>query len=308
MKRRCYERGAEDNLTAVVIRVGSASAGQAAGAGSIHETETDDEQTLICERADIHTARTLPDTPSPFLRRPFDAAGAAIAVATPAAESKAVAATPVLDGSANASQAAGKGANVTEPRRGSGWAGKILGLLVLAVGAAAIAFYLGIRFEQSGMSKQFGLGARATPTPAPSPIIIASPPDSPADKFDRLRRAVDLSPSAEAVRMSAEANGHPLDSTDPEFLYLYGRAMLLSDRQTEAADAFDRAILKINENMTSANGELKIDARLAKIAAHVRAHDDAAARSDADALSEVIRPQTQAGEGASATATPTPTP
>jgi hypothetical protein len=191
-------------------------------------------------------------------------------------------------------------------KRGSGWAGKILGLLVLAVGAAAIAFYLGIRFEQNGLSKQFGLGARATPTPAPSPIIIASPPDSPADRFDRLRRAVDLSPSAEAVRMSAEANGHPLDSTDPQFLYLYGRAMLLSDRQTEAADAFDRAILKINENMTSANGELKIDARLAKIAAHARAHDDAAARSAADALSEVIRPQTPPGEGAGATPSPTP--
>jgi hypothetical protein len=106
--------------------------------------------------------------------------------------------------------------------------------------------------------------------------------------------------------MSSEAQGRPLDSTDPEFLYLYGRAMLLSDRQAEAADAFDRAILKINENMTPANGELKIDARLAKIAAHLRAHDEASARSAADALSEVIRPQAQAGEGAAAAPTATP--
>ncbi|HWW74599.1 MAG TPA: Stp1/IreP family PP2C-type Ser/Thr phosphatase, partial [Pyrinomonadaceae bacterium] len=68
MKRRCYERGAEDNLTAVVVRVGGADAGRAAAAGSIHETETDDEQTLVRERPhDLHAATTLPDTPSPLL-------------------------------------------------------------------------------------------------------------------------------------------------------------------------------------------------------------------------------------------------
>ncbi len=43
--------------------------------------------------------------------------------------------------------------------------------------------------------------------------------------------------------------------------------------------------------MTSANGELKIDARLAKVAAHLRAHNDAAAREAADALSEIVRAQ-----------------
>jgi serine/threonine protein phosphatase PrpC len=316
MKRRCYERGAEDNLTAVVIRVGGASAGQAAAAGAGHDAGPDDEQTLVRERRDIHTARTLPDTPSPFLRRPFDAAGAGVAVATPAAEARAVEAPPAAEGSAKASQASAGGAHVAETKRGSGWAGKILGVLILAVGAAAIAFYLGIRFEQRGMSKQIGLAAPASPTPAatvaPTPVVNAALSESPADRFERLRRAVDLSPSSEAARMSAESNGHPLDSTDPEFLYLYGRAMLLSDRQTEAADAFDRAILKINENTTAANGELKIDARLAKVAAHLRANDEAAARAAADALSEVIRPQTQtqpqAGEGAGASPSPSATP
>ena len=104
--------------------------------------------------------------------------------------------------------------------------------------------------------------------------------------------------------MNSEANGRPLDSADPEFLYLYGRAMLLTDRQPEAAAAFDRAIQKINENMTPANGELKIDARLAMIAAHLRARDEAAAREAADALSEVVRPQEQSGAGGVASPTP----
>jgi serine/threonine protein phosphatase PrpC len=301
MKRRCYERGAEDNLTAVVVRVGAA--GRAAAAGSIHDTETDDEQTLVRERSDVHTARTLPDAPSPLLRRPFDAAGAGVATATPAVEAKAATAARAADESA-------KAAVPTDPpdpgraKRGSGRAAKTLGVLVLLLGAAALAFYVGIMFERNGMSKQIGLGERETPTPVPSPIIIASPPESPADRFDQLRRAVDRSPAAEAARMSAEANGQPLDSADPEFLYLYGRALLLSDRQPEAAAAFDRAIQRINENTTAANGELKIDARLAKVAAHLRAHDEAAAREAADALSEVVRPQAPAGDGTS----PTPTP
>ena len=108
--------------------------------------------------------------------------------------------------------------------------------------------------------------------------------------------------------MSADAQGQPLDSPDPEFLYLYGRALLLSDRQPEAATAFDRAIQRINENMTPANGELKIDARLAKVAAHLRARDDAAAREAADALSEIVRPQQPATTEETLVASPTPGP
>src|SRR5205085_3263353 len=51
LKRRCFERGAEDNLTAVLVRVG----GEGDNAGN-----TDEEQTLVRERPNLHTARTLP--------------------------------------------------------------------------------------------------------------------------------------------------------------------------------------------------------------------------------------------------------
>jgi hypothetical protein len=177
--------------------------------------------------------------------------------------------------------------------------------MLLVLGSVALAFYVGIMFERKGMSKRIGLAQTvAKPTPAPTTLATV-PAESSADRFARLRRAIDLSPATEATRMASEANGQPLNSEEPEFLYLYGRAMLLTDRQPEAAAAFDRAIQKINENMTPANGELKIDARLAKVAAHLRAHDETAAREAADALSEIVRPQQQQ-TGSDAGAAPTP--
>ena len=89
--------------------------------------------------------------------------------------------------------------------------------------------------------------------------------------------------------MSGETAGQPLNSDDPEFLYLYGRAMLLTDRQEEAVSAFNRAVQRINENTTSTLGQLKIDAQLAAIAAHLRAGRTEEARGVAQTLDELIR-------------------
>jgi len=305
MKRRCYERGAEDNLTAVLVRVG--------GSGATHAGEEDDEeeQTLVRERVDVHAARSLTDAPSPVLRRPFDTAGAGLATATThvaaaaAAGSQAHTEDEGEDVAEKKPAAAATAAAASQPAmRRSGRGLLTFGLLLLALGAAGLGFYLGMVFERRDMAQQFGLAREeATPTPLNTPA--ATPEESGAERFDRLRRAVDLSPASAVTRMAAEANGQPLDSNDPEFLYLYGRALLLTDRQAEAATAFDRAIQRINENMTPANGELKIDARLAKVAAHLRARDELAAREAADALSEVVRPQAPVG-GVGPGAAPTP--
>jgi hypothetical protein len=97
----------------------------------------------------------------------------------------------------------------------------------------------------------------------------------------------------------------PRVNDDPEFLYLYGRALLLSDRQLEAADALERAVEKAGLNMTPRHGELKIDARLAQVAAHLRAGDADSARRAADSLGEVIRAPSV---GANAQAAPGVTP
>ena len=303
LKRRCFERGAEDNLTAVVVRVGDNG-----GGGAHDDYDADDEQTLIRERPpELSNARTLPDMPVSHLRRPFDNAGSAVGVAAPA-QARARAAD---DAGHEASRETSEAPRVSSKARASnGGAGRGLltvGALLLMAGAAVVAFYVGMMYERKGVAGLTGpAAATPSPTPAPTRPPEAAFSETPAERFVRLRRAVDLSPASEAARMSSDAQGQPLESQDPEFLYLYGRALLLSDRQPEAAQAFDRAIQKINENMTPANGELKIDARLAKVAAHLRARDDAAARQAADALSELIRPQQTPTAATEPSAAPTP--
>ncbi|HEX6182799.1 MAG TPA: PP2C family serine/threonine-protein phosphatase [Pyrinomonadaceae bacterium] len=300
MKRRCYERGAEDNLTAVLVRVGGGGGVRAAG-----DADSDEERTLVRERADVRSAGGLSEASPPLLRRPFDTAGAGVATAATAIGTRARAADVVVE-SERTSRGGGDSSNGRANGRSSGRGLLTFGLLLLTLGAVGLAFYVGMMFERKGMSRQLGL-ARDAATPTPTATVVTTPQaESPADRFGRLRRAVDLSPASEATRMSAESNGHPLESTDPEFLYLYGRALLLTDRQSEAAAAFDRAIQRANENMTPSNGELKIDARLAETAAHLRARNEAAARQAAESLSEFVRPQTP--PASEATVSPTPGP
>ncbi|HST53822.1 MAG TPA: PP2C family serine/threonine-protein phosphatase [Pyrinomonadaceae bacterium] len=264
MKRVCYERGAEDNLTAVLVRVG----------GAVDFPDEDDEVTLVREREALHNAPTLPEKPSPLLHRPLDGAGA----------DERTAASARVERNATAGNLS-KDKKVAANSGGGALRG--VGVLFLVLAAVALAFYVGMMFDRKGMKRL--ASAAATPPPSASPTAAAL--EDPEARFDRLRRAVDLSPTSEAIRMTAESNNQPLNSDDPEFLYLYGRAMLLTDRQQEAATAFDRAIQKINENMTPRNGELMIDAGLAKVAAQMRGGDVAAARVAANDLGQVIRPQ-----------------
>lgn len=312
MKRRCYERGAEDNLTAVLVRVGGDGGGRRATA--VADDDADDEQTLVRERPDIGRATTLSDASPPLLRRPFDNAGAAAGatVATAAAASADGAKTRAADAereTERTSRGDNGSSKVRAPERGAGRGLLAAGALLLTLGAVVLAFYVGMVFERRGMASRIGLApASASPTPAApttaTPAAVTAPAESAADRFDRMRREVDRSPASEATRMAADAQGRPLESTDPEFLYLYGRALLLTDRQPEAAAAFERAIQRAGENTTPANGELRIDARLAEVAAHLRARNEAAARASAEALSEFVRqPQPAGGEPVAA---PTP--
>jgi protein phosphatase len=264
MKRICYERGAEDNLTAVLVRVGDAVT---------YADGDDDDVTLVRERTDPQNARTLPESASPLIQRPLDNVNARDAATE-------------IRGDAKSSSAV-KSSNNSSAARKSGGFLKGVGVLFLVLASVALAFYVGMTFERKGMRRLSSVAA--TPTPQASPAVAAL--EDPEVRFDRLRRAVDLSPTTEAIRMTAESNNQPLNSDDPEFLYLYGRAMLLTDRQQEAATAFDRAIQKTNENMTPRNGELKIDASLARVAAQLRGGDVAAARVAADDLAEVIHSQ-----------------
>ncbi len=288
MKRICYERGAEDNLTAIVIRVGDRKASQPTTTGADFE----EEHTLVSERAARANATTLPDSPIPaaLLQRPFDNPDNATTDAVPAEMVNPASRNPTSQPTASIGAAS--------TPKSSGGAGRILGVFFLLLVAAAAAFYGGMRFEKSGGLN--GGDASKLPVATPSPT-----PESAEAHFQRKLRAVDLAPTVEASRMTAEASNLPLDSPDPEFLYLYGRAMLLTGKNQDAVAAFEKTIQRINENMTARNGQLKIDARLAHIAASLRSDDINKAREAARALGEeVIRTEI---ETAPANTSPSPT-
>jgi protein phosphatase len=300
MKRVCYERGAEDNLTAVLVRVG--------GDASIHATLSDDEPTLIRERSavassDADSAQTHEGT---LLRRPFD--GDAAAAAVPVARAAAANSETSHEGSPSSNVRA-------EERKGRTGALAIPVLLLLIVGSAALAFYVGMIYERKGVSLFSGNGSNnnrrgVAPEPTPAAALPSPAAVNTQATFESRRAAVDLSPASEIERMNAQTGGQPLSSDDPEFIYLYGRALLLTDRQKEAVEAFDLSIRKAGENTTARNGEVMIDALLAKIAAQTRSGDATAAGESTRDLGRVIHPQeekpSQTQTGANANTQPTP--
>lgn len=263
LKRLCYERGAEDNLTAVLVRAGAPQGVRASG--------DDEERTIIADRQKVAGGAAS------LLTRPFDDGRD---------ESTGQAESPVEDETVKSEAMKEQPSNdATKAKRKSG-AGTVIAVLFFVLAAAGASFLGGMLYERRN-APRVDESAVATPTP-----ISTGESEEPASRFDSARRAVDLSPSAEAARMSASMNNQPLSSTDPEFLYLYGRALLLSDRQSEAAMAFERAVQQADQNMTPRNGQLKIDSRLAQVAAYLRGNDPAQARAAADALGEMIRPST----------------
>jgi serine/threonine protein phosphatase PrpC len=250
MKRRCYTRGAEDNLTAVIVRVGAAPTAFV----------NDDERTLVATRPDLDvTVDSALDTPSPAPPPP----PVLPASAPPATAATALPPPPVSE----------QGALLTNPvmsleshaRKRSGGGGKafLFILLFLVIGAGA--FYGGMYFQQQRPAG----AAPASPTPTPSP----TPVDSVAE-FEKKRREVDRDPAVMVKTMrddqTAKGMKNPLDSTDPEFLYLYGRALMLMGDNINAIDAFERANANLKENTSPLYDKLKIDSRLAALAVAYR--------------------------------------
>jgi protein phosphatase len=284
LKRLCFERGAEDNLTAVLVRVGEGGGG--GGRAVPFGVETDEEPTLVQERISPAQARTLSEetvTIDTMLQRPFSNAGASAQAAT--------AGTAPFDGNAGTSSGSNNSSkHGTANARKGGGAGRVFGVLLLVLAASAAAFY-------AGMLVQRRVAERAAAVPALPAVTPTPPVESPEEKFEKMRRAVDRSPVDEVARMTAATGNQPMNSEDPEFLYLYGRAMLLTGRSEEAAAAFDKAIQKAAENMTSHNAQIKLDARLAESAARLRANNPGGAQEAARALDEFMRPENPAAQG-----------
>ena len=278
MKRRCFERGAEDNLTAVVIRLGENARQPAQSDG---QSDWDGEQTLIAGRPSSASANTSQQeqvaavtASATHLERPFNNAGSV------AKQSNAVERTQTSAAFADAS-ARRADADAAPASRGGG--GKTLAFMLLLLVASAAAFFGGMMYQ-----RMFGGSAspdvKTTTNTAPTPAVANA-----ATGYEQRRRQVDRAPAAEVNRMSTEMNGQPLTSPNPEFLYLYGRALLLSGKPLEALPAFNKAIERIDQETTSENGQLKIEARMAAATASLMSNNPEAAHNAAQALQSDIK-------------------
>lgn len=286
MKRRCYERGAEDNLTAVLVRVGERAAADA----------YDDERTVTLSKSSL--AATMsgaydPDDPSLHETiaddshlhktedavRPLTPSPSALSPSAPAAP-EATPATPQLSSLRRDVHQAQPSA--PPPRRRSllGTLAMTLFFLLLVAGVGVAAFFGGMyKQRQDNQSAQ---AEQAAATPAPTPA-------SPASELDRKRREVDQAPARMASQMATQQGNKPLDSNDPEFLYLYGRALLLSGKYSEASSALRKAadILKNNP----ARDQLKIETKMAAVVAAIKMENQIERDNASKALDEVIDPE-----------------
>lgn len=274
-KRICFERGAEDNLTAVVVRVGGAiSASQRMDdlektispetmpfpAASLHDTFDDDDSVTAA-------SSEQPDPLVPPSRKAFPAAGLAAASASVSAETQdANAIAGKLDVAAPATGEVGAKSGVERTMTR-------FFVLVLVAGALAAAFYAGRKYR--GPIPYLDPNAAAVAVPSPTPVVG----DDPLLKFERSRREVDNDPNAwlqtplqsELVRLGVK---NALDASDAEFLYLYGRAKLLTGDHEEALKAFEATIARSSLDSPQANATLKKEATLGLAAVALKSDKD----------------------------------
>lgn len=253
LKRICYERGAEDNLTAVLVRLGEPSTARIG---------TGEEETLQIDLTEPGTE------PAPFpgdLHKTVDGFIPPSRVAFPAVHSNSV--------STHSEPAP---LNIPAPppvKKGGGKS--VLGLFVflLFAGGVAAAFYYGTRYHGP---LPFGLTRPVDNAAAPIPTVT---PDDPLLSFEKSRRAVDAGSaewlSATLPRELARQNLiNPMDSSEPHFLYLYGRALLLSGDYEAAAKAFEQAMARADQAPSPENATIRKEAVLGFSAATLKLNKD----------------------------------
>jgi len=248
LKRRCYERGAEDNLTVIVVRVG-----EHLKAG---ERLADLEPTITPETEPVYAAQSSNGS------EPENTFVPASRIAFPAPASEGAAVREPLNVAA-------------PPAKGGSGVGRLLGVVIvlLLIGGA---FYAGARYKE----RIPFLASKAQPSPNAAAVPASTPvPEEPFVRFERARRQVDQDPRAwlasDIGKELLESHvQNPLDSPNAEFLYLYGRANLLTGNTDEASKAFDAAISKANLNPSPANATIKKEAVLGLAAVSVRTQRD----------------------------------
>jgi serine/threonine protein phosphatase PrpC len=229
MKQRCYQRGAEDNLTAVVVQVGTPNF-----------VAFDAERTVDAQMPAL--ARTRPDS----VEEPQTVLAPASRIAFPG--------PPPAQ-----TEAAVVAAKQTPAKGGHPVLRFFVFLLFLAVAGGA--FYGGMRYQKLREAQT----ATSNTQPTPSP-------DTSRASFESKRAAVDADPQ-KWLTDNLQVGSRPTDSKDPEFLYLYGRALMLTGNHRDASMAYDMAIANLRaEPKTSL--PLGAEIKLAQAAAALQLRDD----------------------------------
>lgn len=252
LKDRCFERGAEDNLTAVVVRVGSKISTDA---------RAEDLEKTISPETSFVPAATL-DIPPPAATAPLPEPVA------PTLQPASRTAFSSLAQNDSAADAIPERLEVAPVRQKGGIERTMsrLLLLVLVLGALAGAFYGGRKYKGPVPFLDSG----EAPIPAASPATVAT--EDPLLTFEKSRREVDADPGGwlaakladPVARQNIENNPNAFE---PEFVYLYGRASLLSRNNEPAARAFQAVIERINSNPSPANATLRKEATFGLAAA-----------------------------------------
>ena len=254
LKRRCYERGAEDNLTVVLVRVGERLHADDRLA-ELEPTISPESQTVYAAKPNGQPVLATAQNEGNFIP--------ASRVAFPG---------PPVNPAVTQERL-----NVADPatqRSGGSGAAKFLGLLLVLVLIAG-AFYAGARYKE----RIPFLASKVQPAQT-APVSTATPqPEEPFIQFERSRRQVDQDARAwlandigkELIKSGVQ---NPLDSPSPEFLYLYGRANLLTGNTDEAGKAFDAAIAKADAAPSPTNATIKKEAILGLAALSFRTSRD----------------------------------
>ena len=138
---------------------------------------------------------------------------------------------------------------------------------------AAGAFYAGRRYK--GPIPFLHEGNEAAAQVSPSPVVA----EATASRFEVARREIDNDPNgwlANQMKTDLAAQGvqNPLDSADPVFLYLYGRASMFTGNNEEAARAFEQAIVKSSSVLSPSNTTVKREATLALAAVALKSEKE----------------------------------
>ena len=275
-KKLCYERGAEDNLTAVVIRISEAVAPtftensapvaietEEPTVAAVRAPEFDEDSLLELDEAEIPTQNlVMPQTAVdeskiPTAEYPTTQAEDNLEVAPAIAEVQEQIA-PVAIGEIQP-QPPIITAQTIEPdsevltsleseKSGGGFFGKLLaGLLLLLIGAAlgAGGYYLWTQMNK----------------PSEVPQLAPQSPNIPYTAFEEARRSVDNEPKtyiAKNASLTQNAEGG----------YLLGRAYLLTGDFAKAKSAFEEAKLQLTEvgavNKAVLSNDIEVGLALAK--------------------------------------------